>query len=175
MPTPGVPQTAPLILTLKMDDASQERFDRLREAHFPPERNLIPAHLTLFHKLPGDRQGEVVDTIKDVCRAQAPTTMRATGVRFLGRGVAYELEAVELEAVRRRLAGEWEPWLTPQDRQRFEPHVTVQNKVSPETARSLHERLRAAFSPFEVSAEGLLQWRYMAGPWEPVGVYEFGR
>jgi hypothetical protein len=26
----------PLILTLKMDERSQERFDRLRELHFPP-------------------------------------------------------------------------------------------------------------------------------------------
>ena len=164
---------APLILTLKMDGASQERFDRLREAHFPPERNFIPAHLTLFHKLPGDRETEVVSTIRDVCRTQTPTAVRATGVRFLGRGVAYELESGGLEAVRRRLAGDWEPWLIPQDRQRFKPHVTVQNKVSPETARALHERLRAAFCPFEVRAEGLLLWRYMGGPWEPVGAYEF--
>ncbi len=175
MPTPGAPQTAPLILTLKMDDASQERFDELRRAHFPPERNFIPAHVTLFHKLPGDRREAITATLEDVCRAHEPATLRATGVRFLGRGVAYELESGGLDALRRRLAREWEPWLTPQDRQRFKPHVTVQNKVSPEAARSLRERLRAAFSPFEVRAEGLLLWRYMGGPWEPVGAYEFGR
>ena len=170
----NAPDAPPLILTLKMDDASQERFDRLRRAHFPPERNFLPAHLTLFHKLPGDREGEVVSTIQDVCRTQGSITMRATGVRSLGRGVAYELDPGDLAAVRRRLAAEWEPWLTPQDRQGFKPHVTVQNKVAPEAARALLQQLRAGFSPFEVGAEGLLLWRYMGGPWEAVGAYGFG-
>src|ERR1700712_5017184 len=44
---------APLILTLALHGEDQARFDRLRIAHFPPERNLIPAHITMFHHLPG--------------------------------------------------------------------------------------------------------------------------
>ena len=41
--------SAPLIVTLLLEDAAQERFDRLRAAHFPAERNHLAAHVTLFH------------------------------------------------------------------------------------------------------------------------------
>jgi 2'-5' RNA ligase len=163
----------PLILTLAMDDASQERFDRLREAHFPPERNYLRAHLTLFHKLPGEQRPKIVSGLEEICRESEPMVLRATGLRFLGKGVAYNLVSPELEALRRALAEHWAPWLGPQDRQRIKPHVTIQNKVSPEEARRLHEELRGAFSPFEVVGEGLLLWRYLGGPWEPVDAFPF--
>lgn len=163
----------PLILTLEMDDLSQERFDRLREENFPKERNFIPAHLTLFHKLPGDRTDEIAATLKRLCRQQQPFSLAATGLVFMGRGVGYRLESSKLPAVRAELVDGWWPWLGAQDRKGFRPHVTVQNKVSPEEARALHRRLEETFAPFEVGAEGLLLWRYLGGPWEPVGTYGF--
>ena len=157
-----------------MDDESQGRFDRLREAHFPPERNYLSAHLTLFHHLPGDREGEISEDIREACRRQQQITLKATGLLFMGRGVAYKLEAPDLVGLRRRLAKVWEPFLTNQDRQGLRPHVTVQNKVAPEGARALHQELESSFSPFEVRGEGLLLWRYLGGPWERAGSYPFG-
>ena len=165
----------PLILTLKMDERSQEMFDRLRGLHFPPERNYLNAHLTLFHKLPGEREPELSADLREVCRNREPLTLTATGLRSLGRGVAYELSSPDLSALRRELAERWGPWLGAQDRQGFRPHVTVQNKVPPETARALNERLLATFSPFEVGGVGLSLWRYLGGPWEPSGTYPFER
>jgi 2'-5' RNA ligase len=164
----------PLIVTLEMDGRSQERFDRLRELHFPPERNFLRAHLTLFHKLPGERATEISADLGEICQSREPLTMTATNLRSLGRGVAYELSSPKLVALRRELAGSWAAWLGAQDRQGFRPHVTVQNKVSPERARALHERLQASFLPFEVEGLGLSLWRYLGGPWEPAGTYLFG-
>lgn len=166
--------SAPLILTLAFDDASFARFDELRRLHFPPERNLIPAHLTLFHHLPGgEHEGEVAGVVGDACRMYRPMTLRVTGLRFMGKGVAYTLESPELARLRGLLAEAWFGWLTGQDRQKFRPHVTVQNKVEPEVARALHERLSAGFAPFEVEGHGLLLWRYLGGPWEQAGQYPF--
>ena len=164
---------APLILTLQMDERSQGRFDRLRELHFPPERNYLRAHLTLFHKLPGEREAEISAGLREVCRDREPITLSATGLRFLGRGVAYELSSPGLEALRRDLARRWEPWLGAQDRQGFKQHVTVQNKVSPEQARALHQELQATFTPFEVAGLGLSLWRYLGGPWESAATHLF--
>jgi 2'-5' RNA ligase len=164
---------APLILTLRMDAASFGRFDALRRAHFPPERNLIPAHLTLFHHLPGDRAAEVAAALAAACAEEAPIDLAATGLRPLGRGVAFELDAPRLLALRRRLAALWAPWLTAQDRAGFRPHVTVQNKVAPIEARALLGRLRAGFEPFPVRGEGLLLWRYLGGPWAAAGDFPF--
>jgi 2'-5' RNA ligase len=163
----------PLILTLKMDDRSQELFDRLRERHFPRERNYLSAHLTLFHKLPGEHQARISADLQELCLHQTSFTLDATGLRFLGRGVAYELVSQKLMTLRRGLAERWRPWLGAQDRQGFKPHVTVQNKVSPERARALHGRLQATFSPFEVEGLGLSLWRYLDGPWEPASTYLF--
>lgn len=166
---------APLILTLKVDGPSQERFDDLRRAHFPPGRNFIPAHVTLFHHLPGDREREEISDLQEACGHRETFPVPVTGVRSLGKGVAYELDSPDLTALRQELAETWWPFLGKQDRQRFKAHVTVQNKVQPEEARDLHQKLQASFSPFEVTAEGLLLWRYVGGPWEPVGEYPFGR
>jgi 2'-5' RNA ligase len=166
--------TQPLILTLKMDESSQEQFDRLRELHFPPERNYLRAHLTLFHKLPGEREAEISADLREVSRQHEPLALATTGLHFLGRGVAYELPSPELIALRQELARRWEPWLGAQDRQGFKPHITVQNKVSPEQARVLHQGLQASFSSLEVSGEGLSLWRYLDGPWELAHTYSFG-
>jgi 2'-5' RNA ligase len=163
----------PLVVTLLLDRAAQERFDRLRAAHFPAERNHVAAHVTLFHALPGDRVDTVADDLA-AAAARPPFAVAVTGLRLLGRGVAYTLESVELAALRDRLAAAWEPWLTRQDRQRHAPHVTVQNKVEPAVARALRDRLAAHFTPEQVPARGLGLWRYLGGPWEPVAEYSFG-
>ncbi len=163
---------APLILTLALHPDDQARFERLRQLHFPAGRNMIPAHVTLFHHLPGAEVEAVSDTVAARC-AVPPFFVGVPGLRFLGRGVAYALESSALSAFRASLAREWDGWLTLQDRQGWRPHVTIQNKASPEAARALHANLQAAFAPFTVRAEGLDLWRYLGGPWELVGRHPF--
>jgi 2'-5' RNA ligase len=163
---------APLILTLALHADDQARFERLRRLHFPAGRNLIPAHVTLFHHLPGQEIEAVSDAVEARCAA-TPFPVAVSGLRFLGRGVAYALESSALTALRAGLAREWDGWLTPQDRQGWRPHVTIQNKVPPEAARALHANLQAAFAPFAVRAEGLDLWRYLGGPWEQMSRHLF--
>jgi 2'-5' RNA ligase len=165
--------TDPLILTLWMDDASAARFDAVRKANFPPERNFIPAHLTLFHHLPGAEQQQIEATLREVCREQREFQVAVSGVRSLGRGTAFTLDSEELSALRRLLAAHWQDWLGTQDRQGFRPHVTVQNKVTPEEARALLANLSSDFVPFRIGARGLLLWRYLGGPWQELGRVSF--
>ena len=163
----------PLVVTLLLDDEAQARFDRLRAEHFSPSRNFLQAHVTLFHALPGEHEDAVRAGLASAARR--PTfAVEVTGVRFLGRGVAYDLRSPEADGLRGALARAWGPWLTPQDRQRLRPHVTVQNKVAPDVARALHARLSAAFEPGRVTARGLGLWRYLGGPWEPLAELPFG-
>ncbi len=162
----------PLVLTLQLDEAAQERFDALRRAHFPPERNHLQAHVTLFHALPAAYEDEVRADLR--ASAQRPAyDVDVVRVRSLGRGVAYDLRSPELAAQRGELARRWQPWLTPQDARPHAAHVTVQNKVTPERARALLRELEAGFAPYAVRATGLALWRYLGGPWEPVGTYRF--
>ena len=165
--------THPLILTAKFDEASQAVFDGLRERYFPPERNVIPAHLSLFNQLTGEMTGNILTTLAEACAGQTRIPAQVDGLRFLGKGVAYTVHAPDLGRLRSGLARSWEPWLGPQDRQKLSPHVTVQNKVQPALARALHERLQAEFEPWTARARGLGLWRYLGGPWEPVAEYPF--
>lgn len=163
----------PLILTLQLDPASQARFDALRKAHFPPERNYLDAHLTLFHALPGDRRPAVEDVLVEMARDTPVLSLPVTGVQSLGRGVAYGLESTALKALHRQLQQRWEPFLTPQDRQGLRPHITVQNKVTPEAAKVLKAHLEADYEPFTAQGTGLVLWAYMGGPWQRLREFPF--
>ncbi|MGD9988862.1 2'-5' RNA ligase family protein [Pseudonocardia sp.] len=166
-----------LIVTAVLDDAAQERFDALRRKHFPPERNHLAAHVTLFHALPGEHRREVEDDLGVVAeRVGAEVPVRVSGLRFMGHGVAFVLRSPVLTRARSGLAQRWEPWLSAQDRAKgADLHVTVQNKVEPERARALHDALRGEFTPSDVSATGLALWRYLDGPWEELARVPFGK
>jgi 2'-5' RNA ligase len=151
----------PFIVTLKLDPATFARLGTLRRAHFPAHLNLIPAHVSLFHKL----EGEVERPLRLAARRTA-IRLSFTGYRLMGRGVCLKVESPELMTLRRDLAATFADQLTPQDRQGYGPHVTIQNKVTPEEARRLRDRLAEDFTPFDGVGEGLLLWRYLGGPWE---------
>lgn len=156
----------PLIVTARLDPDAFARFDALRRRHFPPERNHLSAHLTMFHALPAEQEGAVRADLDEVARHTPVLRGSADRVLSLGRGVAMHVEVPGLAPARAELARRWAPWLTPQDRQRPRPHVTIQNKVDPHVARALHDALVAGFEPFPLAIDGLLLWRYLGGPWE---------
>jgi len=173
----------PVIVTLQFDSESAAFFDRRREAYFPPAINHVGAHLTLFHNLPGGAFEAIVTKAARVCAARKAFEAAVCGLMKLGRGVAYRIEAPALTALRAELAAAYEPWLVRQDRQRFRPHVTIQNKVSPEEAAALHDRLSSSFESFTARGEGLQFWfyeggadpqgKYRPGTWAPAGAIAF--
>jgi 2'-5' RNA ligase len=164
----------PLILTLAFDGATFARLDALRRQYFPPERNQVPAHLTLFHALPGEKAAQVRRELAEICRRQKPFPIEATGLRSLGHGVAIAFSSAELVRLRQMLAHEWRDWLTAQDSAKIAPHVTVQNKVGADVAQATLRELEAGFRPFTARAEGLNLWRYLGGPWQLDKAFRFG-
>ncbi|SEJ94455.1 2'-5' RNA ligase superfamily protein [Sphingobium sp. AP50] len=157
---------APIIVTALLGRADFAWADGLRRAHFPPERNLIPAHLTLFHHLPPSALAEVAARLKRLCAGPSPAA-RLTEVMLLGRGVAFRVESPDLMAMRDELADAFAGLLTPQDQARPRLHITVQNKVSPQEAKALVAQLRADFRSRPLTIAGLAAWHYRGGPWEP--------
>ena len=159
------------IVTLKLDADSQAFFEVMRQKHFPPERNQIGAHLTLFHTLPST--AETAEVLRWVAGQHAAFTLQVTGLRSLGKGVAYTLRSAELLAVHAELAQAYAEHLSAQDRQRFMPHVVVQNKAQPAEARALLAELQGGFEPFAVRALGLELWNYLGGPWRLAEEFAF--
>lgn len=163
----------PLILTLKLDAQSFAFFDALRQKHFPAERNFLAAHITLFHNLPGKNQEEFETDLREVCARYRKFPLLFPNLRFLGKGTAIEIESVELNRLRDELKVCWNNWLTNQDRQKFKPHITIQNKIAPAKARQLFDELSAGWKPRNGAGIGIQLWHYLGGPWKLAKEFAF--
>ncbi|MGS1017604.1 2'-5' RNA ligase family protein [Allosphingosinicella humi] len=150
----------------------QTWLEELRRTYYPPERNLVPAHLTLFHQLPPSSEAELAGRLARSA-ALAPPSARIAGLIDLDGGTALRIESVALEDMRADLAEALWGLLTPQDRAPWRPHVTIQNKVERAEARRLQARLAATFEPRRATIGALALWRYARGPWEPIRRYAF--
>ena len=164
---------APIIVTALFGRQDQSWFDAQRAAHFPPERNQLAAHLTLFHHLPPSAEGELKHRLSEMTRGVRAPIARVGGLMSLGRGVAYRIESPDLVAIRGDLAEAFTGLLTPQDAGGWRPHVTIQNKVQPNIAKLLLAALSRDFVPREVEIAGLGAYWYRGGPWEPLSRHMF--
>jgi hypothetical protein len=165
--------TAPIIVTALFGASDFATLDALRRAHFPPGRNVLRAHLTMFHHLPPSVERELIGLLHDEARGNAPQGRIASLIN-LGNGVAFSVDSLELEDIRARIADRFAPMLMPQDRNAWRPHVTIQNKVKSTESRALLDALSADFRPRALALAGLAAFYYRGGPWEPIAAFAFG-
>lgn len=156
----------PFILTAKLPPDIHAWADSLRRRHFPPERNHLHAHVTMFHAFAPSLLEELKDFIPQVAREFAPPEAEITGLMDLGKGTAIRLLSPQLLGIRAMIADHFHGMLTDQDLHEPRPHITIQNKVTKEEARALQaelapqiERRRFAFTALELHL-------YRGGPWE---------
>lgn len=166
---------APIIVSALFGDRDFAFLNALRRAHFPPERNVIDAHLTLFHHLPPSITAELKHRLTVETRGRQRPKATLSALMSLGRGLALRVESPELEDIRNGLADAFSGLLTPQDRQSWRPHVTIQNKVASSQARALKEELETDFRPRPLEIVGIASWHYRGGPWESLSRHMFAR
>ena len=164
---------APIIVTALLGERDFAWADGLRRAHFPPERNHLRAHLTLFHHLPPSAGRTLADSLRAETCAPAPRAQLAS-VIALGQGVAFAIDSPALGDIRACLADHFAGQLIPQDQAGWRPHITIQNKVAPGVARALRDELARDFRRRPIEIAGLAAWYYRGGPWEPIGAWRFG-
>jgi hypothetical protein len=164
--------SAPIIVSALFGAEDFSWLNGLRRAHFPPERNQLDAHLTLFHHLPPSVAADLLRRLADLTRQGPPSAVADRPIN-LGRGVAIRINSPALAAIREELAAAFEDLLTPQDAAGWRPHVTIQNKVQPAEARALHGALAMDFQPRAVRIVGLAAWWYRGGPWELLSRHPF--
>ena len=168
-----LPAPAPIIVSALFGAEDQAWFDRQRRAHFPPERNQLAAHLTMFHHLQPSLAPELKRRLAAATRGVPVPPARVAGLVSLGRGVAYRIDCPGLAAIRSELAEAFAGLLLPQDQQGWRAHVTIQNKVEPAAAKALLAELSAGFTARPVAVAGLAAWWYRGGPWEPLSRHMF--
>ena len=162
----------PLIVTAELGPADFAWLDGLRRAHYPAERNRVPAHLTLFRSLPPGAEDEVRRVLARAC-AQAAPRAAINGLMDLGRGVAVRVRSDDLDVIRAEMVDHFHGLLTPQDSSGWVPHVTIQNKAERGSVRELLRTLERQVAPRPLAIRGLLLFRYDAGYWQPLANCRF--
>ncbi|HEX8217557.1 MAG TPA: 2'-5' RNA ligase family protein, partial [Allosphingosinicella sp.] len=76
---------APILVTALFAPGDDGWLQELRRAHYPTERNRVPAHLTLFRQLPPSSEAELSRRLAVYAAAPPPRSILA-GVIDLGEG-----------------------------------------------------------------------------------------
>ena len=161
-----------LIITADLGAADFAALDAERRLYFPPERNQLSAHLTMFHAIPPSLEDEARRQLKMQCSKPRPAAMLA-GLMNLGGGVAYRVVSPDLESIRQSIADHFHGSLSAQDAGGWRAHVTIQNKVTPRAAKELKEQLEEEFCARPLVIKGLALHRYLGGPWQALGSWTF--
>ena len=166
------PATAiPLVVTLKIDEPSQLYFDKQRTSYFPAHANYVPAHITLFHKLPVDNF--VIENGLATFAKHPAFELLITDIMLHNSSVAYSIQSKTLQQLHAQMQQTFAPYLIRNDRKILTPHITIQNKVTAYKAYKTHALLLADFKPFVVQALGYTSWYYVKGYWEKKEEYLF--
>ena len=165
--------SAPLILTADLPPDLHHWATALRTEHFPPERNYLEAHVTLFHALPSPYEAQIDRLLIRMARHQPHTPARIAGLLDLGGGTAIRVRSEEMLALRGMIQDRMLELLTQQDRQGKRLHITIQNKVSSSDAKALQARLNDKIEPRNFWFPSMTLHRYLDGPWERVKTYAF--
>lgn len=161
-----------LIVTAEIAPEDLAWLDRLRRQHYPPDRNRLAAHLTMFHALPPSAEAEARSALARLS-SESPPRAAIEGLMDLGGGVAFRVVSPDLGRIHDELAEHFHGLLSAQDAGGWRPHVTIQNKVAPKEAWALKSRLERDFLPRELAIGGLGLHRYLDGPWERLAIYSF--
>lgn len=145
----------------------------LRQEHYPPEKNQLSAHVTLFHHLPPQALDEIIELVKQTTLNHAYPRCDLTDVIQFEEGAAYKLYSPKLLEIREFFAEAFHGLLIQQDQQKPRFHITVQNKASTEESKKLFQKLNSEFEPRPFEITGIALHYYLNGPWEEIGSWRF--
>lgn len=163
----------PIIMTALLGRSDFAWLDSQRRQYYPAARNLVPAHLSLFHHLPPQALAEIKATILELVREHRQPAAYLSDLIRLEQGTAYQVYAPELLAMRMAMAARFHGLLSVHDQQRPKLHITIQNKAAPGAAKALYDRLNAGFEPRPLEIRGLGLQYYVEGRWQHIGEWPF--
>ncbi|WWC95617.1 hypothetical protein V866_002482 [Kwoniella sp. B9012] len=187
---------SPIILTLRLDKATHKLLTDLRSKYFPPHRNFLTAHVTLFHAIPAHRLNELDDQLNSICSSRTgwdvffgePEKMGNRGVYLIVRerpsSTVERIHQQLLTDLKRGIKGDKDK-LTNQDLQTMrKPHVTILNKASnEEQVDTCLKEVKEFFDGLKTDgrkegqhkgrAVGFELWEYLGGPWKSIKQYSF--
>jgi hypothetical protein len=170
---PAKAPPAPFIVTGELPADMLAWADGLRRAHYPPERNKLAAHITLFHAFAPSLRDELIGVLGRYAAEFAPPRARIDGLMDLGGGTALRIHCPALLAVREGIAEHFHGALTAQDQHTPRLHITIQNKVERPIARALQAALAETLEPRAFAFTELGLHIYRTSHWDSLGTWRF--
>jgi len=170
--TPLPARGAPLLVTAELPPDILEWADAMRRAHFPPERNKLKAHVTLFHALPPSVEGELRDFLAELAKGSRPEA-QVTGLMKLGGGTALNVSSPGMVELHERIAERMHGLLSRQDDRALRLHITIQNKVSGAEARALQDELAPRLEHRKFRFAGFGLYAFEDGRWRFIRTFPF--
>ena len=164
---------APFIVTAELPEAVFAWANSLRAEHFPPTRNWLKAHVTLFHSFAPSLREELPRFLARMAAEFAQPEAELNGLMDLGGGTALALRSPAMLAVRQHIADHFWDMLTKQDQGGKKLHITIQNKVERKVARELQARLAPQLRVRRFAFTGLGLHIYRSPYWEAVSTWKF--
>lgn len=160
------------ILVLLLDDAAQSVVQSLRQQYYPTYANKVPAHLTLIHTLPIDIA--LFDkTLQAIAAAQPIFDITINKMLPFKNGNALGITSKELMQLHQDIVTDLLPLLHTKDRHFFEPHITIQHKVTSWKAQQTSALLQQTWQPYMATAMGMQLLTYELGVVKTVKTYYF--
>lgn len=171
---PGAPPVrgAPLLVTAELPADVFAWADALRRRHYPPGRNRLGAHVTLFHGLPPSAEPTVRALLAELAQ-RSPPEARIAGLMDLGRGTAFAVDSPGMVDLHDELVERLHGLVQQKDTRPLKLHVTVQNKVSRAEARALQAELAADLPPLRFRFRGLALSHWRDELWRMAQLYPF--
>lgn len=168
----AAPSGVPLLICAELPPAVFAWANALRAAHYPPARNRLGAHVTLFHGLPPSAASAVLDLLTEFSR-RAPPEACIAALMDLGGGTAFAVESPAMVAIHAEMAERLHGLIQQRDARELRLHVTIQNKVSQVEARTLQADLAATFAPRPFRFRGLGLYGWTGEIWRQSRVFPF--
>lgn len=156
----------PFIVSAALPPDIQGWAQGLRRAHYPPARNQLHAHVTLFHAFAPSLLDELATFLPRITNEFAAPEAHITGLMDLGTGTAIALASPQLLSLRNVIAEHFRGSLTAQDLHEPRPHITIQNKVTKREARALQAHLAPTITLRRFAFPALELHLYKGGPWQ---------
>ncbi len=174
--TPGLPASpppAPFIVTAELPRDVLAWADALRRAHYPPERNKLAAHVTLFHSFAPSLRDELPRVLARFAGEFAQPSAVLDGLMNLGTGTALAIHSPVMLDIREHIAEHFHGALTSQDNHEPRLHITIQNKVARAEATALQRELALSLTARRFAFAGLGLHLYRETHWDTLGKWPF--
>jgi hypothetical protein len=166
------PSGVPLLIVAELPPDVFAWADALRREHYPPDRNRMGAHVTLFHGLPPSAEPSVLPLLADLSRNPAPEAA-ISGLRDLDPGTAFAIDSADLVTLHADMAERLHGLIQQKDARPFRPHITVQAKVTAAEAKALRASLALSVQPRDFRFRGLGLYGWTGEIWRQERLFLF--